>query len=106
MERSDRNTLGEFSMATETKTIKVAPDSELGLLLAEVGGGPVILDKDGERYVLAREDAQDIWAAYDPEAVQQALHQSAGALAGIDRKSLLEDIHAARKQDSRARPGR
>ena len=93
-------------MATETKTIKVAPDSELGLLLEEVGGGPVILDKDGERYVLAREDARDIWAAYDPEKVRQALLRSAGVLAGIDRNSLLDDIHAAREQDSQGRPDR
>ena len=93
-------------MATETKTIKVEPDSELGLLLAEVGGAPIVLDKDGERYVLAREDAQDIWAAYDPEEVRQALLRSAGVLAGIDRNSLLEDIHTARKQDSHGRPDR
>ena len=93
-------------MATESKTIKVAPDSELGLLLEEVGGAPVILEKDGERYVLAREEAQDIWAAYDPDAVRHALRQSIGALAGLDRKSLLEDIHAAREQDSPGRPDR
>ena len=93
-------------MATESKTIKVAPDSELGLLLEEVGGAPVILEKDGERYVLAREDAQDIWAVYDPDAVRHALRQSTGALAGLDRKSLLEDIHAAREQDSPGRPDR
>ena len=93
-------------MATETKTIKVAPDSEIGLLLDEVGGTPVILEKDGERYVLARENARDIWAAYDPEKVRQALLRSAGVLAGIDRNSLLDDIHAAREQDSQGRPGR
>lgn len=93
-------------MATESRTIKVAPDSELGLLLEEVGGAPVILEKDGERYVLAREYARDIWAAYDPEKVRQALYRSAGVLAGIDRNSLLDDIHAAREQDSQGRPDR
>ena len=67
---------------------------------------PVILDRDGERYVLAREDAHDIWADYDPEKVRQALLQSAGALAGVDRKSLLSDIHAAREQNSPGRPDR
>ena len=93
-------------MATETKVINVAPESELGRLLAEIGAAPVILDRDGERYVLAREDAHDIWADYDPEKVRQALLQSAGALAGIDRKSLLSDIHAAREQNSPGRPDR
>ena len=68
-------------MATGTKTIEVAPDSEVGLLLEEVGGAPVILEKDGERYLLAREDTLDIWAGYDPDKVREALRQSAGALA-------------------------
>ena len=93
-------------MATETKVINVAPESELGRLLAEIGAAPVILDRDGERYVLAREDAHDIWAGYDPEKVRQALLQSAGALADIDRESLLSDIHAAREQNSPGRPDR
>ena len=93
-------------MATETKVINVAPESELGRLLEEIGAAPVILDRDGERYVLAREDAHDIWADYDPEKVRQALLQSAGALADIDRESLLSDIHAAREQNSPGRPDR
>ena len=93
-------------MAAETKVISVAPESELGRLLAEIGAVPVILDRDGNRYVLAREDAHDIWADYDPEKVRQALLQSAGALADIDRESLLSDIHAAREQNSPGRPDR
>ena len=74
--------------------------------MEEIGEAPVVLEKDGERYVLAREDAHDIWADYDPEKVRQALLQSAGALADIDRESLLSDIHAAREQNSRGRPDR
>ena len=53
-------------MATETKVINVAPGSELGRFLEEIGEAPVVLEKDGERYVLAREDAHDIWADYRP----------------------------------------
>ena len=93
-------------MATETKVINVAPESELGRFLEEIGEAPVVLEKDGERYVLAREDAHDIWADYNPEKVRQALLQSAGALADIDRKSLLSDIHAARAQHDRGHPDR
>ena len=89
-------------MATETKVINVAPESELGRFLEEIGEAPVVLEKDGERYVLAREDAHDIWADYDPEKVRQALLQSAGALADIDRESLLSDItRSARTEQSR-----
>ena len=93
-------------MAAETKVINVAPESELGRFLEEIGEAPVFLEKDGERYVLAREDAHDIWADYSPEKVRQALLQSAGALADIDRESLLSDIHAAREQNSPGRPDR
>ena len=93
-------------MATETKVINVAPESELGRLLAEIGEMPVILERDGERYVLAREAAHVTWADYDAEKVRQALLQSAGALADIDRESLLNDIRAAREQNSRGRPDR
>ena len=94
-------------MATETKVINVAPESELGRLLAEIGEMPVILERDGERYVLAREAAHVTWADYDPEKVRQALLQSARCLlADIDRESLLSDLHAAREQNSRGRPDR
>ena len=93
-------------MAAETKVINVAPESELGRFLEEIGEAPVVLEKDGERYVLAREDAHDIWADYNPEKVRQALLQSAGALADIDRESLLSDLHAAREQNTPGRPDR
>lgn len=42
---------------------------------------------------------QDIWADYDPEQVQQALAHSTGALAGVDTKRLLTDLHEARSQE-------
>ncbi len=93
-------------MATETKVINVAPESELGRFLEEIGEAPVVLEKNGERYVLARKDAHDIWADYDPEQVRQALRQGTGILAGVDRESLLSEIHAAREQNSPGRPAR
>ena len=78
----------------------------MGVFLEEIGEAPVVLEKDGVRYVLAREDAHDIWADYNPEKVRQVLLQSAGVLADIDRESLLSDIHAAREQNSPGRPDR
>jgi excisionase family DNA binding protein len=54
--------------------------------------------------VVKEEEVRTIWANYDPQRVCQALKQSAGALAGVDRQALLEDIHVARKQDSNGRP--
>ena len=91
-------------MQAEARVISVAPDSELGQLLEEVGAAPVILEKEGEFFTLAREDAKNIWAKYDPERVREALRQCTGVLAGVDRESLLSDIHVAREQDSNGRP--
>ena len=93
-------------MQAEARVISVAPDSELGRLLEEVGAAPVILEKEGELFSLVREDATDIWAKYDPEKVRDALRQCTGVLAGVDRESLLSDINAAREQDSNGRPNR
>jgi len=44
---------------------------------------------------------EDIWAQYNPTKVQQALKQSAGTLAGVNREKLLKDIANERTQESR-----
>ena len=49
-------------------------------------------------------EPQDMWAGYDPEKVKAALRESAGALTGVDREALLQDLHEARQQESRGRP--
>jgi excisionase family DNA binding protein len=52
----------------------------------------------------ARNRAPDSpWERYDPVHVRQALRRSAGALADVDRRALLRDLHAARRQGSRTR---
>ena len=91
-------------MKTQGSAISVAPDSELGRLLDEVGATPVILEKEGEFFALVRQDSEDIWAGYDPEKVREALRQSTGILAGVDREGLLSDLRAGREQDSNGRP--
>ena len=49
-------------------------------------------------------DPADVWADYDPDSVQAALQQAAGALAAIDCDELIEDVYRARGQDSTTRP--
>jgi hypothetical protein len=66
---------------------------------------PVLVERDGYLYrVEPQGRTDDIWSSYDPERVREALAQSAGALAGIDREELLADIRAQRGQDSQGRP--
>ncbi len=69
--------------------------------------GAVLVEKNGLLYRLEPELEElhpDIWAGYNPQRAKQALKQSAGALAGVDRDSLLKDIHDQRGQDSHGRP--
>ena len=84
-------------MYSQPKHIKVKPGSELARLLEEANEAPLLLEKDGVLYHLAAQE-EDIWADYDPERVRAGLKESAGALAGVDTKHLLEDIHQSREQ--------
>ncbi len=64
----------------------------------------VVVERAGVRYRLEYEfslTASELWTAYDPEQVRRALQESAGALAGVDCDTLLEDIYAARSYDRR-----
>ncbi|SRR6266851_1011015 len=47
---------------------------------------------------------EDVWADYNPEKVRTALAQSAGTLAGVNRKRLLTDIRNERSQENTRRP--
>lgn len=69
-------------------------------------GEKVLVEKEGLLFRLEPEKApkQDIWADYDPGRVRQGLKSSAGALAGVDRDTLIKDIHGQRQQDSHGRP--
>ncbi len=92
-------------MDLEPKHIKVKPGSELARLLEEANETPLLLEKDGVFYRLMASNQENIWADYDPERVRAGLKESAGALAGVDTKQLLADIHEAREQRrSRNRP--
>lgn len=93
-------------MKTEARVINVAPDSDLGRLLKDVGVSPVILEKEGELFTLVRNETKDIWATYEPEKVLEALRHTKAILAGVDEESLLSDIRADREQDSNGRPCR
>jgi len=68
---------------------------------------PVLIEREGQIYRLELEQAQlpeNIWSSYDPEKVRRGLKKSAGALAGVDRETLLRDMHEAREQASHGRP--
>ncbi len=95
---------GEYPMTSETKRIRIEPESELARLLGEADNMPLLLEKDGELYRLTKEKEETNWAGYNPDQVRAALRKSAGALRGVDRDQLLTDISLAREQNSAGRP--
>ena len=71
---------------------------------------PILVQRGGRLYRLApatADQADDIWANYDPEKVWEALETARRArpFEGIDVEELKADIKAARGQDSHGRPG-
>jgi hypothetical protein len=90
-------------MAKEPLTITIDQESELGRALAAVDDAPIVLERGGARFRVSR-DVDDLWADYDPQRVQRALRESAGALAGVDVAVLLRELREQRSQDSRGRP--
>ena len=72
---------------------------------------PRLIKRNGETLALliptgqktAHPQKRDIWTHYDPEKVRAALHQSKGALQGVNREELLSDLAEQRSQESTGR---
>ena len=90
-------------MAREPRKIKVEAGSELAKLLTEAAEAPLLLEKNGELYRLARmnNEKEDIWEGYDPEKVSQAIKATAGTWADLDTDKLIKDIYSGREEGSR-----
>ena len=87
-------------MAKEPLTITVDPASDLARSLTD-SDAPVVLDSNGVRYTVSRED---VFARYDARAVLRGLRQSRGALSGVDSAALMADLAEQRRQDPARRP--
>ncbi|MBA2521580.1 MAG: hypothetical protein H0V24_18135 [Chloroflexia bacterium] len=103
METSHRRTLAElrrkYPFKTGRKRIDVTAETDLDFLLDEASGEPVILEHDGEVYLLERADH----LAYvpDPEAVRKMLAEVAGSWADMDIDKVIEEVYEARRDGSR-----
>lgn len=86
-------------MPITAKTIRVTKETELPDLLDDAARGPVILERDGERFRLSRDEA--IADLPDPEFVRATLAATAGSWADIDIDQVIVDIYEARKAGSR-----
>ena len=79
----------------------VTSETELPELLDHAEHAPLLLEREGVLFRLAREDEEDI--AYEPssELVRQMLAETVGSWAELDADELIADIYEARKAGSR-----
>jgi hypothetical protein len=90
----------KLPVTTEPRTIRVAAGSELDELVNAANEASVILEKDGVRYRVTREN-DDLWARYDPEAVVAALHAARGTLTPEEGDELKASMYREREEGSR-----
>lgn len=87
-------------MYKEPRIITVRAGSELARLLEEAAEPPLVLEKDGMRYLLDREE-NDIWSGYVPEAARAGIRATAGSWSDIDAEKLKANLYRAREEGSR-----
>jgi hypothetical protein len=103
METNHRRTLDalsrKFPLRTSHKRIEVTAETELAHLLDGASREPLILEREGEVYLLERADH----LAYvpDPEAVRKMLAEVAGSWADMDVDKVIEEVYEARRAGSR-----
>jgi hypothetical protein len=88
-------------MASNPKPIPVTDETDLPTLLDEASRGPVLLERGGELFRLAREE-DDIAYEPDPERVRQILDETVGSWADLDVDKIIADIYEARRAGSRS----
>lgn len=86
-------------MAITPKTIRVTAETALPELLDDATREPIILERDGERFRLSRDE--DIAYEPDPEAVRAMLADVAGSWADLDVDEMIREIYEAREAGSR-----
>jgi len=93
-------------MVAKSKSIAVTDETDLPRLLDEAADAPLILERDGVRFRLSREDAaDDPWAGYDPERVRAAVRAFAGSITADEGERMKALIYRGRAEGSRP-PGR
>ena len=86
-------------MATTHKTVRVTEQTDLPELLDDAAKGPVILERDGQRFRLSRDE--DIAYEPNPQLVRQTLAATAGSWADLDVDRVIEELYDARRAGSR-----
>jgi hypothetical protein len=86
-------------MAAEPKPIHVTPDIHVVDLLPEADKAPLVLEQNGVRYRLSREDGGPL-DEDDAEKVQ-AMLDAIGSWSDLDANALVEQVYRWRAEGSR-----
>jgi len=86
-----------------TQVIVVEPGSEIARVRDRASASPLVVQLDGVRYRIEREDDGLIHPP-NPRGLSSALRRSAGAFAQIDTEELKKDLREQGEQDSIGRP--
>jgi hypothetical protein len=86
-------------MKKAERTITVLPNSELAAVLDEARHASVVLEREGVRYLLVREDA-DPFEHYDAATVQRSL-RTAGHISPDEAATLKAAVQAGREEGTR-----
>lgn len=86
-------------MISNPQPIPVTAETDLPSLLDDAARGPVLLERNGVRFRLVRED--DI--AYEPDAelVRANLSATLGSWPDVDVDTIIAEVYEARKAGSR-----
>ncbi len=87
----------------EAQVSVVEPGSEIAQVLDRADTAPLLVQVDGVRYRIQREDAGLIHPR-NPRGLREALRRSAGAFARMDTEELKRDLREQGEQDSTGRP--
>jgi hypothetical protein len=90
---------GVHPMATAPKTVRVTAETALPELLDDAAREPIILERDGERFRLSRDE--DIAYEPDPEYVRATLAATLGSWADLDVDTMIREIYEAREAGTR-----
>jgi hypothetical protein len=90
---------GAGIMTTTPKMIRVTEETALTAVLDDAAREPIILERDGERFRLSRDEG----IAYepDPEQVRATLAVTLGSWADLDADEMIREIYAAREAGTR-----
>ncbi len=85
-----------------TKTIKVTADSELGKLVDEAARHPVLLEKNGEVFLLERMEQEENTPSPDDVAKsREGIRKAAGSWKDIDTEAFKAYIKDRRQMANR-----